>query len=82
MYTAVAHHILPRSRLQVDYFVSEQSTSEAQAAMMFRQWMDNEREEATQEELLYTLEAVKLDTDLRHLFDPEVRGDEEQPADS
>ena len=50
--------------------------------MMFRQWMDNEREEATQEELLYALEAVKLDKLVRHLFDPEVRGDDDQPADS
>ena len=48
---------------------------------MFRQWMDNEREETTQEELLYALEAVKLDSGVRSLFDPEVRGDEEQ-ADS
>ncbi|XP_037068295.1 THO complex subunit 1-like [Pollicipes pollicipes] len=67
---------------EVDYFVSEQPTAEAQAAMMFRQWMDNEREEATQEELLYALEAVKLDTAVRELFDPEVRGETDAPADS
>ena len=67
--------------LQVDYFISEQSSPEARAAMMFRQWLDNEREEATQEELLYALEAVKLDGPVRHLFDAEVRGEDCQPTD-
>lgn len=60
--------------------MSEHGSAEAQAAAMFRQWMDNEREEASQEELLYALEAVKLDARVRHLFDAEVRGEEDPSA--
>ena len=53
---------------QIEYFEGETSEVELQAKKMFQLWLENEADDATPENLLYTLEGLGLSASAKDIF--------------